>query len=424
VKHAHRSLVLLALAALGAALFLGPRRQAAEAASSACVRVEALSLPQTVRQGVLMPGETLVTLLLRLGLPADEVPSWVERARPFLDLRSLPVGLLVEARSNFHGVLRALRLTPDWSTTVVLERKGEAIEARREARPVERELVVVKGEVRSSLFDAVLTAGEGDELALDLADVFQWDIDFHREVREGDRFEVLIERVRADGRTVAYGPILAATYDNDGHRWTAVRYAPSVGNAGYYDGQGRPLKKEFLRAPLRFTRITSRYSLSRMHPILGRRMPHWGVDYGAPVGTPVMATADGVVIYRGWKGGGGNTVELRHRNGFVTGYLHLSRFASGLRVGRRVSQGETVGYVGATGLATGPHLDYRVWHNGAHVNPMTLSHDPAPPLATAELPRFRTWAERLLPLLGTEGAVPADVAAAIARGPGARPSSG
>ena len=377
------------------------------------VIVEPLTLPRVVRQATLAAGETLSELLEQVGAAAAEVPSWVAAARSQLDLRSLPVGTKVEADVNYHGNVDAVRLTPDWRATVVLQDGPGGVTARREARPVERELWVVQGTVRSSLFEAVAAAGEDEILAVDLADLFQWDIDFHREVREGDTFSLVVERVIADGRVVDHGPILAATYVNAGRRLTAVRYAPDGGRPGYYDAQGHPLRKQFLRAPLRFTRITSRFSLSRLHPVLGRRMPHWGVDYGAPVGTPVMATADGVVIFRGRKGGGGNTVELRHPNGYVTGYLHLSRFARGLRVGGRVAQGEVIGYVGATGLATGPHLDYRITRDGRHVNPLTMAHDPAPPLARGEMPRFSAWSGEVLPLLEKPGALPAAAVAAL-----------
>lgn len=375
-----------------------------------------LSMPEVVRQATLGPGETLIRLLHRLGLGSQEAHQWAEEARRLLDVRTLPVGLMAEGRWDLHGVLRSLRLVPDWSVEVVLERTEGGVTGRREARPVEREPVVVAGEVRSSLFEAVVSAGETDGLALALAEVFQWDIDFHREVQRGDGFAVLVERVRADGRTVAYGPVLAASYRTAGRRYTAVRFAAN-GGAGYYDETGRPLKKQFLRAPLKLSRVTSRFSASRMHPVLGRAMPHWGVDYAAPEGTPVMVTADGTVIFRGWKGGGGNTVEVRHAGGYITGYLHLSRFAKGLTVGQRVSQGEIIGYVGATGLATGPHVDYRVLRHGSYLNPLRLGQDPAPPLDEKDRPAFAARAATLLALLEVPGEVEAS-RLAVAGAPG------
>lgn len=382
------------------------------------IAVRRLTLPTSLRQATLAPGENLTRLLARLGMPAAEIPVWTDAARRLLDVRTLPVGLIAEAVIDYHGILKAVRLTPDWRAAVVLERRESDISVRKEPLPVERELVVVRGTVHSSLFEAMDATGEQETLALSLAELFQWDIDFHREVKDGDTFSFLVQRVRSAGKTVAYGPILAAEYVNAGKKFTSVRYASTGSAAGYYDGNGRPLKKQFLRAPLRFSRITSRYSMSRLHPVLGRRMPHYGVDYGAPVGTPVMATADGVVISRGWHGGGGNAVEVRHADGVVTTYMHLSRFAPAARPGARVSQGEIIGYVGATGLATGPHLDYRVSRNGHWVNPLSVGGEPAPPLPARELPAFLAWARSILPVLGAQGELPpATAAALVARSP-------
>jgi murein DD-endopeptidase MepM/ murein hydrolase activator NlpD len=377
--------------------------------------VARLELPPVMRRAMLMGGETFAGLLAELGLGPDETSDWVDAARRVLNLRSLPVGLVADAVLDTRGALERIRLTPDWRADVVLERGDAGVTAHRELRPVERRLVVVRGVVTSTLFEAVEGAGEEDTLATSLADAFRWDIDFHREVRTGDHFALVVERIRSDGRTVAYGPILAASFESASRVMRAVYYASQGGGPGYYDARGRPLRKEFLRAPLPFTRITSRYSLSRLHPILGRRMPHWGVDYGAPVGTPVRVTANGTVIFRGWKGGGGNTIEVRHANGYVTGYLHLSRFATGVGVGARVTQGEVIGYVGMTGLATGPHLDYRITHDGAHVNPLTVGREPAPPLPARELSRFAAWTARVLPLLDHPGALPPETSAALAK---------
>ena len=401
-----RCLAALALGVLLLCRWSASADATRSAAAPRFLKVTPLQLPTFVRQDVLRSGETLGELAVRVGLPASEAADWLSEAQRVLDLHSLPVGLVAEAVTDVHGSVETLRLTPDWRTTVVVERRGRTIVARREARPVERDLVVVDGTVQSSLFDAMGATGEGETLALELADLFQWDIDFHREVRAGDTFALVVERVRSEGATVAYGPVVAATYTNRGKRYTAVRYAFGSTKDSYYDERGSPLRKQFLRAPLRFSRLTSRFSSSRMHPVLGRRLPHWGVDYAAPVGTPVMTTADGVVTFAGWKEGGGRTVEIRHAGAYLTAYLHLSRFASGIRPGVRVSQGQVVGYVGTTGLSTGPHLDYRVTQNGRYLNPLGVGRDPAPPLPKAELPRFTGWAGLVLPLLGQPGTVP------------------
>jgi len=395
------------LAALAAALLLLARWSATAEAGAAPPRpiftVAPLAQPVLVRQEVLGRGETLGQLLNRLGVSSQELPAWLAAVQGHLDPHSVPVGLAGESVIDVHGTVRSVRLKPSWRVTVVADRSGDTVIARREDQPVEREMVVVRGAVRSSLFDAVASSGESETLALELADLFQWDIDFNREVRAGDTFAMLIERLKAGGRTVGYGPVVAANYVNRGKTFSAVRYAVGGGRPNFYDEHGGPLRKQFLRAPLKFSRITSRYSMARLHPILGVRLPHWGTDYGAPVGTPVMATADGVVASAGWNGGGGNAVELRHAGGYVTTYMHLSRFATGIRPGARVEQGQVIGYVGATGLATGPHLDYRVTQNGRHLNPLGVGKEPAPPLPRGELPAFTAWAARVLPFLGNVG---------------------
>jgi murein DD-endopeptidase MepM/ murein hydrolase activator NlpD len=407
VSVADRGLAALALAALLLCRLAAPAAGWPSPPPRPLLKVAPLPLPSFVREGVLSRGETVAQLAARLGLPASEMPQWLAAVQAQIDPRALPVGLVAEAVVDSWGGVKALRLTPDWRSTVIVERGLDGLRARREARFVERRLVVVEGTVHSSLFDAMGATGESENLAMELADLFQWDIDFHREVREGDTFALLVERVTAEGATVAYGPVLAASYTNRGSRYTAVRYAFGGGKESYYDEHGSPLRKQFLRAPLRFSRLTSRFSLSRMHPILGQRLPHWGVDYGAPVGTPVMTTAEGVVTFTGSRAGAGNEVEISHAGGFVTAYLHLSRFASGVRPGVRVGQGQVIGFVGNTGMSTGPHLDYRITKNGHHINPLTVGKTPAPPLPKGELPRFVRWAGDVLPLLAAPGPVPA-----------------
>ncbi len=250
---------------------------------------------------------------------------------------------------------------------------------RRTAR-LRRARGVLEGSLRGSL----RRAGADPALALRLQQVLQWDLDFHRDLREGDRFEILFEEVLLDGRHSGVGEVLALRYENQGRRLEAFQY----GGKGYYDAGGRPLRKLFLRSPLRTSRVTSGFSRRRFHPVHKRFAPHYGVDYGAPAGTPAFATASGVVESAGWTNGGGNTVRIRHGNGYLTAYLHLSRFASGIVPGQRVEQGRTIGYVGSTGAATAPHLDYRVQKHGRWINPATLASEPASPLGEDELTAF------------------------------------
>ena len=387
------------------------------------VRVRPPEPPTSLKRATLGGGETLGDLLERVGIGAREVPDWVAACSQFIDPRALPIGLQAEAVRDHRDRLLRVTVIPDWRASVLLERRGEGIVGRREQLPIDRELVVVRGVVSSSLFAAVVDAGEADELALSLADLFQWDIDFYREVQRGDTFAVLVERLARNGRRLAYGQVVAAEYVNAGKRFTAFRYLPNGGKGGYYDAQGRPVRKQFLRAPLRFSRLSSRFSSSRLHPVYGKRLPHWGVDYAAPAGTPIMATADGTVISTGWKNGGGNTVELRHPNGFTTSYMHLSHFGRGIVPGVRVSQGETLGYVGSTGVSTGPHLDYRVARSGRYVNPLAIGNDPAPPLPAGEIGTFRAWADAVAPMLTTPGPLSGEHAAALRTASAARPNA-
>jgi murein DD-endopeptidase MepM/ murein hydrolase activator NlpD len=396
-------------ALLGCALVLPCLAPGRRAAASVVPRVvvQPLPMPKITRTATLERGETLPGLLGRLGLSAPDSQSFTRAVDGYLDVRVLPVGLRGEATVDVFSAVRAVRLTADWRSSVVLERAPAGVTAHREQRPVERQLVVVAGVIESSLFRAVQDAHEDDDLALELADLFQWDIDFHREVQRGDTFSLLVERISSDGRTVAYGPIVAASYVNQGKRYQAIRFATTGATAGYYDEAARPLRKQFLRAPLRFSRVTSRFSASRLHPILGTRKPHWGVDYAAPIGTPVLATADGTVGFVGVQEGAGNKVELRHAGGFTTSYLHLSHAAAGIAPGAPVRQGQVIGFVGSTGLSTGPHLDYRITQQGRHLNPLRIGHDPTAPLPTSDLPRFMAWQHEVLPYLGSPGALAA-----------------
>jgi murein DD-endopeptidase MepM/ murein hydrolase activator NlpD len=244
----------------------------------------------------------------------------------------------------------------------------------------------------SSLVAAINGGGENVLLAIQMAEIFSGEIDFNNDLRRGDRFDVLFEKVYREEQFSSYGEVLAAEFVNDGREIRAFRFhVPGESEAQYFDAEGRSLKRLFLRSPFRFEpRITSRFSYRRLHPVLGGRRPHLGVDYGAPTGTPVIAVANGSVVSAGRSGGSGNMVRLRHTNGYETYYLHLSAFAPGIRRGARVTQGQVIGRVGATGLATGPHLDYRIRKKGTFVNPL-LEHrnlPPGDPVPEEHLPAF------------------------------------
>jgi len=266
---------------------------------------------------------------------------------------------------------------------------------RSETRPDVR-VEAVGGEVKRSLFETVEALGESPQLVLELVEIFSSDFDFTADTRNGDRFRLLVEKRYAGDQFVDYGQVLVAQYLSDGRALTGVGFEPAGGRLAYYDLDGRSLKKSFLKSPLEFTRITSGFTYARPHPILGGVRPHLAVDYAAPPGTPVRAVADGTAVVAGWNGGNGIQVHLRHHAGYETVYNHLSRLGPGVRAGGRVSQRQVIGYVGSTGLSTGPHLDYRVVKNGRFVNPLGEKFIPGQPLAGAEHGRFLREARELV----------------------------
>lgn len=365
-------------------------------------------------------GETLDALLSRLALEPPESQAVVAAFREHCDLRRLRPGATLASYLGPGDLPMSFELKVRGKGRVVVERAapvpaaaiaeavGETAEvggwtSRLEEFVEERRVRQVSGRVEGSLTAAVARAGGPAALAYRMADVLQWDLDFNRDLRRGDHFAVLFEEVYLDGELQGVGDVLALEYDNRGQRLEAYRYGDEP---AYFDGEGRPLQKMFLRSPLPFSRVTSRFSNRRFHPVLKVYRPHHGVDYGAPTGTAVRATARGTVTLAGWSGGGGNTVKVRHANGYLTAYLHLSRFAEGVRPGARIAQGDVIGYVGSTGLATGPHLDYRVQRNGRWVDPLGLDNVEAEPLTTAELEAFLGWRDVLRDSLVT-GEAPA-----------------
>ncbi|REJ74648.1 MAG: M23 family peptidase [Acidobacteria bacterium] len=243
----------------------------------------------------------------------------------------------------------------------------------------------VAGTVHGGFEAAVVEAGGPALLAYAIADVLQWDIDFNRDLREGDTFSAVYEAVWVGGRVREISDVSAVRFVNRDQPVVAYRFE----DLGYYDADGKPLRKQFLRSPLPYSRVTSRFSNRRFHPVLKVYRPHHGVDYGAPTGTPVRVTANGVVASAAWTNGGGKTVKVRHANGYLTAYLHLSGYAQGIRAGARVRQGDVIGFVGSTGLSTAPHLDYRVQRAGRWIDPLQLPNEPAEPLAPEEMRRFQ-----------------------------------
>ncbi len=327
---------------------------------------------------------TLASLLASHDMPGDVAYAFVEAIRPVFDPRRLKSGNPYKLVYGKDGRFRRFEyhVDDDQFLQVVNETATPVFNVALVDYEKRLEQVSMRGEINrenNSLFAAMTAGGADTQVAIAMAEVFSGEIDFNTELRRGDDFAVLYERFVREDVHVTYGDVLAAAFNNAGRQVYGFRFQVPGESPAYFDDEGRSLKRQFLRAPFRLERrVTSRFSHNRMHPILGTRRAHLGVDYGAPTGTRVIAVANGTVVSAGASGGSGNMVRLRHNNGYETYYLHLSRFGNGLRPGARVTQGQVIGYVGSTGLATGPHLDYRLRKNGTFVNPL-VEHRRLPP---------------------------------------------
>jgi murein DD-endopeptidase MepM/ murein hydrolase activator NlpD len=325
-------------------------------------------------------GDTVATILARLGVDDPEASSYLLQARDVRSLYQLVPGRAVRAVTTSGGRLDRLTYLNTDSKRLLVERTQYGFRAIEEMPALEARVTHSSGEITTSLFGATDAAGLHDNVAIQLADVFSSDIDFHRDLRKGDRFSVIYEANYSDGEFVGVGRVLAAEFINQGRVYRAVRFEDDEGRGGFYTPEGRNVRKAFLRSPLEFSRITSGFSSSRFHPLLKTWRAHRGIDYAAPTGTRVRATADGVVTEIGWRGGYGRLIKVRHANGYGTLYGHLSGFSEGVARGKRVVQGQVIGFVGSTGLATGPHLHYEFLVNGTQANPMRLALPPGPPI--------------------------------------------
>jgi murein DD-endopeptidase MepM/ murein hydrolase activator NlpD len=331
-------------------------------------------------------GTTVAGMLGKHVLPDSELAALVDAVASSFDVRKLRAGNLYRLDRLFDGRIRSFEYEIDPARALRASRREGDIalfDAEVVELPKTTTRVVVEGAVDAaapSISESIERAGERLDLALAMAEIFSGEIDFNSGLQPGDTYRLVVEKsVREDGVFVGYGPVQAAEFVNDGRTLTALRFALADGKAGYFDREGRSLRRFFLKSPLKFEpRITSRFSRSRVHPVLRYARAHNGVDYGAPSGAPVVAVSSGTVTLAGWTGGGGRTVRVKHSSGYESEYMHLSAIAPGLRPGTRVGQGELIGNVGSTGLATGPHLHYGLRRDGRYVNPIT-EHQNLPP---------------------------------------------
>jgi murein DD-endopeptidase MepM/ murein hydrolase activator NlpD len=367
---------------------------------AATVLAPAPAEPVLVEEKVVIPARsTLAEILKRRGFTDREIHDLRESVKAVYDLGRIRAGQELRLTSLPGGPWRRLEYEVDETRYLIVRNGADGVAAEMKAVPVEFKPVFISGVIEDSLIAALDKAGEQDSLAIDIVErCFGWDIDFNTDLRKGDSFRVFVEKRYLDGRFAGYRDILAAEFTNGGNVFRAFRFTyPDTGVADYFDENGGSRRKDFLRSPIKFMtpRITSRFSASRLHPIYKIYRPHFGVDYAAPVGTPVQATADGEVTFAGRETGSGNVVRMRHKNAYQTAYLHLSRFGPGVRAGAVLKGGDLIGYVGSSGDSTGPHLDYRIYYHGSPVNPLGHKFKPADPLRLEFLDVYKREVERL-----------------------------
>jgi murein DD-endopeptidase MepM/ murein hydrolase activator NlpD len=342
--------------------------------------------------------DTLDKILVAGGLSRTESAQLATQLSGTIDVRRLRPGHLVRFHYDQTSTVDAVQMKVTGWGQVDAVRNGATFDVRAQQAQIREVETTISATIHRSLYEALRGGGEGPQVVQQLVDVFQWDIDFF-ELRSGDSFSFVVTKRYAGNDLVGYGPVTAARFTHRGITYHAFRHEQPDGRAGYYAAAGTPLRKQFIKSPLKFSRVTSGFSKRRFHPVLKYFRPHYGIDYGAPVGTPVMTTADGVIVEARYKPGEGNFIRVRHSSSIDTCYLHLSRFAKGLKKGTRVAQGDVIGYVGMTGLATGPHLDYRVNENGKWLDPLKLKSITPDPLRGETLRRFRSSVARLQPHL-------------------------
>lgn len=360
---------------------------------------EEIALPGTVqtvsstsifwRNERVQRGDTVTEMLRRLNVEDAAAAEYLRRDKAAESFRQLAVGKAVQAETDANGNLLALRYLSNSNSQIVIEKDSGSFKTSVLPPQLEQRIIMRTGEIKSSLFAATDEAGLPDAAASQLAEIFGGDIDFHRDLRKGDKFSVTYEMTYSNGEPVRAGRIQSAEFINQGKPYQVVYFQTDSGHGDYYTPDGKSVRKAFLRSPLEFSRVSSGFSLSRLHPVLGTWRSHKGVDYAAPAGTKVKVTADGTVSFIGRQGGYGNVVTVNHQGRYSTVYGHLSRFASGLRRGQHVDQGDVVGYVGMTGLATGPHLHYEFRIDGQQRDPLRVALPDSKPIPASQLAAFQ-----------------------------------
>jgi murein DD-endopeptidase MepM/ murein hydrolase activator NlpD len=348
-----------------------------------------------IERGVVRKNQSLSEILSFYDIGSEIIHQIASLSRPVFDVRKMRVGNPYTVIFSNDTVPEPLYfIYEEDEVSYITYQLKDQINVKRSEKPLTREAKVATGVIETSLWNSLAENGNDPELASEMSEVYAWTIDFFG-IQKGDYYKVIYEDLMVDDKSIGVGKVLSACFHHAGSDIYAFRFSGN-GETGYYNEKGENLQRAFLKAPLRFKRISSGFSRSRMHPILKVRRPHLGVDYAADYGTPVQTIGDGTVIEKGWnKGGGGNYIKIKHNGSYTTLYMHLAGFAKGLKTGSRVQQGDVIGYVGSTGLATGPHLDFRVFLNGQAIDPLRMESPPSEPVPAAYLQAFNQLKDSL-----------------------------
>jgi murein DD-endopeptidase MepM/ murein hydrolase activator NlpD len=353
--------------------------------------------PGKENREIIKRGETISDILDRYKLSPAEIHKLREDVKPVYDLAKVRAGNELKIFTTPDDEVVCIEYALNKENYLCLEKNGESYKAEIKKIPYQVRTEMIWGVIEDNPINAISQENEGGQLAILLEEIFAWDIDFYADIRQGDSFKIIFEKKYLEDEFVGYRHIIAAEFTNQGESFRAFRFTyPDSKKADYFDYDGNSLRKEFLKSPISGARITSRFTHSRLHPVRKVWRPHYGVDYAAPVGTPVRATADGSVSYAGRDGANGRMIRIRHKNGYETFYLHLRRYGKGIRRGVKVASGQIIGYVGASGEVTGPHLDYRIKHRGRYINPLAYRFRPVEPLQREYLESFQSETEQYL----------------------------
>lgn len=346
--------------------------------------------PVEVRYPFVMPSKSSLSVeLSRLGMDHRDIHEVVKVAKPFRDLaRILPGTRFNLVKDEISSMVSSIRFRFSPVEVLQLTKINDQWAAEKIEKPVDTRVVTYMGTVKTNLWESAREAEMNPSLIAELSEIFAWQVDFAREVRVSDKWRLSVEQAVVDGEIVGLGTILSAEYVNNGQVYTAVLFRKGVEKLGYFAPDGSSLRRMFLKSPIQYARISSRFQKNRFHPVLNTNRPHLGVDYAAPVGTPIRVVGDGIVTFAGWSGGGGNVIKIRHNSVYETAYKHLSRISGGIRRGTKVQQGQTIGFVGSTGLSTGPHLHFEFFVSGRYVDPLGHKFPNAAPVENSQLAEF------------------------------------